>query len=290
MAQENKKLTFNITPKEVFENSGIKYSIYHIKEQKKKKKYQNALDKKSSEKLGSLAESEISEEEKSSDNFDEKYEGKGLNISMPTMSSASLSRSSSSVKTNVGKGKKDEKADEKSKRQETVNRYTIVILFFGLFLVVVSVIFLYLEVTENNKFKQLFQLFQTFKIFKQGIESSPLSLLSNYCYYNGSVISNQTNTTSAIKANNTFDICLNFYTEYSSNLTEKYPDFRKFGNLTLNRLIQLEISKKYDFIIATFNDYQKSIFNLDSGVINKISDITAFSYSITVDGAILSLV
>ena len=285
MAQENKKLTFNIIPKEVFENSGIKYSIYHIKEQKRKKKYQNALDKKASEKLESLAESELSEEENNSDNFDEKYEGKGLNISMPTMSSASLSRTSSSVKTNVGKGKKDDKADEKSKRQETVNRYTIVILFFGLFLVVVSVIFLYLEVSENNKFKQLFQLFQTFKIFKQGIESSPLSLLSNYCYYNGSMLGNSTSN-----VNNTYDICLNFYTEYSHNLSIKYPDFNKFGNLTLNRLIQNEISKKYDFIIGTFNEYQKSIFNLDSGVINKISDITAFSYSITVDGAIVTLV
>ena len=285
MAQENKKLTFNIIPKEVFENSGIKYSIYHIKEQKRKKKYQNALDKKASEKLESLAESELSEEENNSDDFDEKYEGKGLNISMPTMSSASLSRTSSSVKTNVGKGKKDDKADEKSKRQETVNRYTIVILFFGLFLVVVSVIFLYLEVSENNKFKQLFQLFQTFKIFKQGIESSPLSLLSNYCYYNGSMLGNSTSN-----VNNTYDICLNFYTEYSHNLSIKYPDFNKFGNLTLNRLIQNEISKKYDFIIGTFNEYQKSIFNLDSGVINKISDITAFSYSITVDGAIVTLV
>ena len=40
MAQENKKLTFNIIPKEVFENCGIKYSIYHIKEQKRKKKLQ----------------------------------------------------------------------------------------------------------------------------------------------------------------------------------------------------------------------------------------------------------
>ena len=285
MAQENKKLVFNIIPKEVFENCGIKYSIYHIKEQKRKKKYQNAIEKKSSEKLGSLADSELSEEENNSDNFDEKYEGKGLNISMPTMSSASLSRTSSSVKTNVGKGKKDEKADEKSKRQENVNRYTIVILFFGLFLVVVSVIFLYLEVTENNKFKQLFQLFQTFKIFKQGIESSPLSLLSNYCYYSGSAITS-TNTTGS----NTTGICLNFYTEYSSNLTTKYPDFNNFGDLTLNRLIQKEISKKYDFIIATFNDYQKSIFNLDSGVINKISEITAFSYSITVNGNIVTLV
>ena len=285
MAQENKKLTFNIIPKEVFENSGIKYSIYHIKEQKRKKKYQNALEKKVSEKLGSLTESEMSEEENNSENFDEKYEGKGLNISMPTMSSASLSITSGvSTKGTLGKGKKDEKADEKSKRQEVVNRYTIAILFFGLFLVIVSVIFLYLEVTENDKFKQLFQLFQTFKIFKQGIESSPLSLLSNYCYYNGSMINSKTNISSKDA------ICLNFYTEYSTNLSEKYPDFDNFKDLTLNKLIQKEISKKYDFIIATFNDYQKSIFNLDSGVINKISEITAFSYSITVDGNIVTLV
>ena len=281
MSQENKKLMFSIVPKEVFENSGIKYSIYHIKEQKRKKKYQNNLEKKLSEKLGSLdADSASSLEENNSDNFDEKYEGKGLNVSMPTMSSASLSRTSS-LKTNIAKGKKDEKADEKAKRQETVTRYTIIILIFGLFLVVVSVIFLYLEVNENNKFKQLFQLFQTFKIFKRGIESSPLSLLSNYCYYNGSVI-NKTDI-----GNHS---CLNFYDEYSNNMTIKYPEFLNFSKLSLNKLIQVEIAKKYDFIISTFNDYQKSIFNLDSGIINKISDISAFSYSITVDGSIVTLV
>ena len=286
MAQENKKLTFSIIPKEVFENCGIKYSIYHIKEQKRKKKYQNVVEKKASEKLGSLAESEISEEEDNSDNFDDKYEGKGLNISMPTMSSASLSVNSATSVRNAAKGKKDDKVDEKSKRQETVNRYTIAILLFGLFLVIVSVIFLYLEITENDKFKQLFQLFQTFKLFKQGIESSPLSLLSNYCYYNGSMLK----STDKNQNDNNYDICLNFYTEYSNNLSEKYPDFNNFGDLTLNKLIQKEISKKYDFIIASFNDYQKSIFNLDSGVINKISEITSFSYSITVDGNIVTLV
>ena len=229
--------------------------------------------------MGSLAESELSEEDNNSDNFDEKYEGKGLNVSMPTMSSASLSRTSS-VKTNAVKGKKDDKADEKAKRQETVTQYTTIILLFGLFLVAVSIVFLYLEITENNKFKQLFQLFQTFKIFKQGIESSPLSLLSNYCYYSGSVYNNTNDTRQ----------CLNFYSEYSDNLSEKYQDFNNFGDLTINRLIQKEIEKKYEFIIAAFNDYQKSIFNLDSGVINKISEITAFSYSITVDGNIVTLV
>ena len=281
MALENKRMTFFINPKEVFYSSGIKYSIYQIKEQKWKRKYQNALEKKSSEILGSLEGSELSEEEYGSENFDEQYEGKGLNVvSMPTMSMASLSRASS-IKTMIAKGKKDEKAEEKAKTKETVTQYTTIILLFGLFLVAVSIVFLYLEITENNKFKQLFQLFQTFKIFKQGIESSPLSLLSNYCYYSGSVF----NTTS-----NSSEICLNFYSEYASNLSKKYPEFNNFGNLTLNKLIEKEIEKKYDFIIATFNDYQKSIFNLDSGVINKISDISAFSYSITVEGNIVTLV
>ena len=293
MAQENKELIFNIQPKDIFENYGIKYSIFHIKEQKKKKKgYQNALDKKASAKLGSLADSEITENEHSaSDDFDEKYEGKGLNISMPTMSSASLSRSSTSVKTTNVKGKKDDRADEKSKRQENVNRYTIIILLFGLFLVAVSIVFLYLEVNENNKFKELFQLFQTFKIFKRGIESSPLSLLSNYCYYSKTLEKNETNDDKDNNVNTDNEQpCLNFYKQYSENLTKKYTDFLKFNNTFLYRLIQEEIKYKYDDIITTFNDYQKAIFNLDSGVINKISDITAFSYSITVDGNIVTLV
>ena len=289
MAQEQKELIFNIQPKELFENYGIKYSIYHIKEQKKKKKYQNAIDKKNSAILGSLAESELSEQERSgSGDFDEKYEGKGLNISMPTMSSTSLSRTSTSVKTTNVKGKKDEKTDEKSKRQEKVNRYTIIILLFGLFLVVVSIVFLYLEVNENNKFKELFQLFQTFKIFKRGIESSPLSLLSNYCYYSKALEKNETSEDS--EENDGEQPCLNFYKQYSENLTKKYTDFLKFNNTYLYQLIQEEIKYKYDDIITTFNDYQKAIFNLDSGVINKISEITAFSYSITVEGNIVTLV
>jgi hypothetical protein len=90
---------------------------------------------------------------------------------MPTMSSASLSRTSTSVKTTNVKGKKDEKTDEKSKRQEMVNRYTVIILLFGLFLVIVSVVFLFLEVNENNKFKELFQLFQEILLILKKIEN-----------------------------------------------------------------------------------------------------------------------
>ena len=278
MAQEEKEILFNILPKEKFENCGVKYEIFAVKEQKRKKK---GYGKITTEKLGSYAESESNDDSGGTgdDDFDRKYEGKGLNISMPTLSSASISRQSS-IRTNAMRNKKDQKVDEKMKRAKEVRNYTIIILLFGVFLVCVSVIFLYMEVNENNKFKQLFQLFQTFKIFKRGIESSPLSLLSNYCYFtsNRSIKDGYGNQ------------CLNFYKEYSENITKKYPSYTLFVNHSIYQLIQEEIKYKYNDIITTFNDYQKAIYNLDSGVINKISQITAFSYSIKVDGNYVVLV
>ena len=58
------------------------------------------------------SESEISEEESKSDDFDDKYEGKGLNVSMPTMTSAASLSRATSIKTLINK-RKDEKANEK---------------------------------------------------------------------------------------------------------------------------------------------------------------------------------
>ena len=283
MAQDDKELIFHIVPKEKFENNGIKYAIFNIKEVKKKKKGYQGMKKTDSAKMDSFNESESSNAEGSGtddDDFNMKYEGKGLNISMPTLSSASLSRQSS-IRTTAARNKKDGKVDEKTKRAEKVNRYTFVILLFGVFLIGVSIVFLFLEVSENNKFKQLFQLFQTFKIFKRGIESSPLSLLSNYCYYTKlNINSNYSNGQQ----------CINFYKEYSQNISDKYDGSYLFSKIPIYKLIQEEIKDKYNDIITTFNDYQKAIFNLDSGVINKISEITAFSYSIKVEGNLVTLV
>ena len=283
MAIDDKELLFNIQQKEKFENCGIKYEIFNIKELKRKKKGYQGMKKQASSKMDSFNESESSNAEGTTsddDEFNMKYEGKGLNISMPTLSSASLSRQSS-IRTNAARNKKDGKVDEKTKRAEKVNTYTIIILLFGVFLIGVSIVFLFLEVSENNKFKQLFQLFQTFKIFKRGIESSPLSLLSNYCYY------------SKLDINANFSNgyhCMNFYMEYSKNISDKYEGEYLFSKIPIYKLIQEEIKDKYNDIIKTFNDYQKAIFNLDSGVINKISEITAFSYSIKVDGNVVTLV
>ena len=283
MAQDDKELFFNIQQKEKFENCGIKYEIFNIKELKKKKKGYQGIKKQASAKMDSFNESESSNEDGTTsddDDFNMKYEGKGLNISMPTLSSASLSRQSS-IRTNAARNKKDGKVDEKTKRAEKVNTYTIVILLFGVFLIGVSVVFLFLEVSENNKFKQLFQLFQTFKIFKRGIESSPLSLLSNYCYY--SKLDINANFSNGYQ-------CMNFYMEYSKNISDKYEGDYLFSKIPIYKLIQEEIKYKYNDIITTFNDYQKAIYNLDSGVINKISEITAFSYSIKVEGNLVTLV
>ena len=287
MAQEEKVIIFHIQPKEKFENCGIKYEIFNIKEQKKKKK---GYVKVVTDNLGSYAESgsNDNDSETTDDEFDRKYEGKGFNISMPTLNSAASLSRQSSIRTNIMKNKKDTKIDEKIKRAKEVKNYTVIILLFGVFLVLVSVIFLYMEVNENNKFKQLFQLFQTFKIFKRGIESSPLSLLSNYCYF-----SSKSNVTDQYG-----NKCLNFYKEYSENITKTLEknnqtnddSYKLFKEYPLYRLIQEEIKYKYNDIITTFNDYQKAIFNLNSGVINKISDITAFSYSIKVEGDMVVLV
>ena len=283
MAQDDKELFFNIQPKDKFENCGIKYDIFNIKELKKKKKGYQGMKKQTSAKMDSFNETESSNNERTEtddDDFNMKYEGKGLNISMPTLSSASLSRQSS-IRTNAARNRKDGKVDEKTKRAEKVNTYTIIILLFGVFLIGVSVVFLFLEVNENNKFKQLFQLFQTFKIFKRGIESSPLSLLSNYCYYTKLDIN---------KKFSNGQQCMNFYMEYSQNISDKYNGSYLFSKIPIYQIIQEEIKDKYNDIITTFNNYQKAIYNLDSGVINKISDITAFSYSIKVEGNLVTLV
>ena len=116
MAQEEKEIIFHIQPKEKFENCGIKYEIFSIKEQKKKKK---GYGRNITDNLGSYAESSSNEESSATtdDDFNKKYEGKGLNISMPTLSSASLSRQSS-IRTNAMRNKKDAKVDEKTKRAE----------------------------------------------------------------------------------------------------------------------------------------------------------------------------
>ena len=123
----------------------------------------------------------------------------------------------------------------------------------------ITILFLVLETKQNNNFMSLFNLFETFKRFKRGVESSPLSLLSNYRYYD---------------ADNKNGI--NVYELYSNEISE-YNDI--FIKLPIYSLIQAEIKSKYGKIMSAFDDYKKSMFKLGSKISGQISALTGYSYS-----------
>ena len=101
-------------------------------------------------------------------------------------------------------------------------------------LIGISIIFLILEDIENTKYKNLINLFYTFHIFKRGIESIPLTLISNYKY--------------SLEGIQTGNLFLN----YSEYLGAKYPLLRK--NL-INEVLLKDSYIKLTTIIQSFNSY-----------------------------------
>ena len=170
----------------------------------------------------------------------------------------------------MAKGKKGTKNDDKNKRVENLKRYTVIILMFGSFLILIAIIFLILEIRQNNNFQSLFTLFETFKRFKRGVESSPLSLLTNYRYFDNNNINGS-----------------NIYEIYSELITNYNPIFKEFK---LNEIVLKEISGKYGKIMAAFDNYKKSMFKLGSKVSNEISSLPGFTYSLVEDGGGLKFI
>ena len=269
MANEKKEILFLITKKFEINFTNYKYNIYNLKEQKRKKRGEKSIARDySAFKLDDLSGSrsdENSQEEKDGDDneFDDQFEGKGINLGASTLSSASLSGSAQSTRSSLVKGKKGTKADEKNKRAEELKRYTFIILIFGGFLIAIAIIFLIFEIRQNNNFQSLFKLFETFRRFKRGVESSPLSLLTNYKYY----ISDTEEET-------------NIYKIYSREIMIYNPIFEK---ILLYELIIRELKVKYGRIMEAFDNYKKSMFKLGSEVSGEISALVGFSYSLVED-------
>ena len=268
MANEKKEILFLIAKK--FEiNINYKYIIYTIKEQKRKKRGEKSITKnysalKLDDLSGSRSEDNSQEENDNDENeFDEHFEGKGINLAASTFSSASFSGSAESTRSNLAKGKKGSKNDEKAKRAEELKRYTIIILSFGAFLIMITIIFLVLEIQQNNNFQSLFNLFETFKRFKRGVESSPLSLLTNYRYYDNNTINGT-----------------NVYEKYSELICDYNPIFKEEY---LYKIVLTEIKVKYPKIMNAFENYKKSMFKLGSKVSGEISAIQGYSYSLVED-------
>ena len=166
------------------------------------------------------------------------------------------------------KGKQNDKNYERIKSLNTIYRFTIIILIFGIFLIILSAIFLVLLVKENMYFRNVFELFQTYKKFKRGIESSPLSLLSNYRY-----IQSFNDTTNEVISS------VNVYEDYSNNLKKDFPDLMK-KIPGVYKFIQQEIYVKYSSVIDSFNGYLNTLFQIENDASHRVQNIIVFSYSL----------
>ena len=157
MANEKKEILFLITKKFEISLINYKYIIYSMKEIKRKKRGEKSIARDySSLKLnndlsGSRSDDSNDENEGEDNDFDEQFEGKGINLGASTLSSASLSGSAQSTRSSLQRGKKGGKGDEKHKRSEELKRYTIIILTFGAFLIMITILFLVLETKQNKK-------------------------------------------------------------------------------------------------------------------------------------------
>ena len=148
MANEKKEILLLINKKFEVNLANYKYIIYNLKEQKRKKRGEKSLARDySAIKLDDLSgsrsdENSVDDNEGDENEFDEQFEGKGINLGASTLSSASLTGSLQSAGSSLAKGKKGNKADEKNKRSEELKRYTLIILSFGIFLILITIIFL----------------------------------------------------------------------------------------------------------------------------------------------------
>ena len=269
MANEKKEILFLITKKANLEITNNKYILYNLREQKRKKRGEKTIARDySAIKLDSISGSKSDENSQDENNddeheFDEHFEGKGINLGASTLSSASLSGSAKSTRSSLTKGKKGNKTDEKNKRSEELKRYTIIILLFSVFLIMITLMFLILEIRQNNNFQSLFNLFETFKRFKRGVESSPLSLLTNFRYYD---INDGGGA--------------NIYELFSIEISDKSPIFKQ---LHMYKVVLAEITAKYGKVMEDFDNYKKSMFKLGEKVSTEISNIPGFSYTIVED-------
>ena len=266
LSKKNKIINFYIKPKGVYESKSMTYKLFTIKEIKKFKNKENNTYKPNNKNDSSLKSEDddfdnaiVKEEEEENSSFDEQFSAQGLGINASVASSLSMSRQSSFI--NLGnKNKQNEKNDEQIKGQNDINNYTLIIIIFGLFLMILSATFLIIEFKENTNFKSLFNLFETFKYFKRGIESTPLSLLSNYKFYtkNGNFV--------------------NMYENYSLYLQNNYTNLKNLPKV--NELIKTEIKQKYPSIILYFDSYHQSLFKINNKGTKRIQELVSYSYTL----------
>ena len=280
---EQKEIMFSITERYTYDNSKSKFIVYDIKEYKISNNRRassiiqttlnNAFKSRNTELIATTINqlneidniNVLDENNLTSDDGKNlfvpvfKYEGGTTTTGGPTLSVFSTESVSMSTINSMHSslylqgGKKGQKESEQKMKYKQVHKFTYLILCFGLFLMILTIVFLVLELNKNHTFQDLFQLHQSFKFFKRGIECSPLNILSNLCYYNA-------------ETNN----CSSYYKEYSEDIINRYPFMRE--QPPINTVIDHEISTRFQSIIQRFNEFQSEIWKLNFKSINSIGD------------------
>lgn len=277
---EQKEIMFSITEKYSHDNSKSKFIVYELKEYKPIKKtlmnrgsinnYKTKCTELITTTLNQINEIDningaVEDDNNSSDDGKDvfvpvfKYEGAATTTTAPTLSvfstaSVSMSTLNSLHSSMSVHGKKSHKESEQKLKYKQVNNFTYLILCFGFFLMLVTLIFLILEIQKNNTFQLLFGLFQSLKYFRRGIEFSPLSILANLCYYSENVDDGMN--------------CYDFYEHYSENIIKVNPIMGNHPRI--NNIVKEEIGIKFQNIIERFNTFQNEIFKLNFKTINRL--------------------
>ena len=269
-SKEDKEIIFQINKRFECYTKLKTYNIYSIKEIKKKRFKKNNMTKgqRQSEYFerdytdkGGFFEEDSENEGDENDGFDSNvdvFEGKGMTMAGSILS---VSKASSVGESLRARGKKDEKMEEKKLKRQQLYKTVYIILGFGIMLIAISVIFLVLEDNENSKFKKLINLFYTFHIFKRGIESIPLTILSNYKYVVDDYYSE-----------NQFEL-------YAKKLGEKYP---LLSNPLLTDVLLKDSGLKLATVQQSFNNYLKELHSIEENLSNTITNLVGHSYKIEV--------
>ena len=280
---DKKEIFFTLTKKFSCDDSKIKYNIYYIKEQKKKKTgtiIDNSSQLKNSvfHEFANLDLNGVNDSEKQSNNNNSKNNKEGSkykydvktisnNLGGPALSlfsQASMSALSFNKHSTSGiVGKMNAKTEEKRKRYKQVYYFTIGIFIYGLFLMILTLTCLVMVLKENNVFKLLFELFQSFKKLQRSIETTPLSLFANFCYFSEKS-----------------EFCINYYENYSKNLQNQ---FEQLKNLPLiNYVLQLDLPARFQISVSSFQNFENEIYQLHYKEITQITKISVSKFKILI--------
>ena len=187
------------------------------------------------------------------------YSAQFDNISVSCSSTSSLHNNSFATRAKIKKVSKIAKTNV-----QTINTFVHLIEIFCLSLIIINLIFLSVEMIENNKFQRIFYLFHTFHAFKRTVETQCLRLFSNLC----------------------FDLhlnwkCVNTYRVYSMTYANYFPAMKDMP--LISDIIYYEFIESMDTIQSSFLSFQNDLYQLNIKELNQIYNYSSIVYSLEAD-------